>query len=323
MARFSGPDFGQPDTPRYQGRYQALPAAPQEAGGDRAAPGLHPARTVPEGDPGAHTGRRGSVQTGTIAPAGEVLVNLGGEPDRDDFGLPPVDIVVPDDARELDRDVQAYHRELRALRRKERRTRLHGPLTRDGVILPLLASCLVLALVAGTLLTLFSAMPSTDLPGAGAPLSAAAGPDSPTASPSSARLPPRATVELDGQKVPLSDLTGTVLALVPASCDCSGTLARLVRQAHSAGVAIYLVGGGGLAPADEVTQDAAQASPPALAADDPSGVLAKTFLGHGGPAPGSGPRALLVPAQGGPVRVTPALSGGFELAGQLTALRYQ
>src|SRR5580698_10338607 len=157
MARFSGPDFGQPDTPRYQARYQALPAAPQEAGGDRAAPGLHPARTVPEGEPGAHTGRRGSVQTGTIAPAGEVLVNLGGEPDRDDFGLPPVDIVVPDDARELDRDVQAYRRELRALRRQMRIGRLQGPLTRDGLVLPLLAGCLAIVLISGVLLTVFSA----------------------------------------------------------------------------------------------------------------------------------------------------------------------
>ena len=72
-------------------------------------------------------------------------MNLGGEPERDDSGLPPVDIEIPDDARELDRDVQAYRRELRARRRRERRMRLHAPLTRDGVVLPLLASCLTVA----------------------------------------------------------------------------------------------------------------------------------------------------------------------------------
>jgi hypothetical protein len=93
-------------------------------------------------------------------------LNLGGEPERDDSGLPPVDIEVPDDARELDRDVQAYHREQRALRRRQRRLRLHAPLTRDGVVLPLLASCLVLALIAGTLLTVFTAGPGDGLPGA-------------------------------------------------------------------------------------------------------------------------------------------------------------
>ena len=91
-------------------------------------------------------------------------MNLGGDPGRDDFGLPPVDIEIPDDARELDRDVQAYHRELRAERRRLRARRLHGPLTRDGMVLPLLASCLVLALISGTLLTLFSAG-QADVPG--------------------------------------------------------------------------------------------------------------------------------------------------------------
>ena len=74
-------------------------------------------------------------------------MNPGSEPDRDDFGLPPVDIQIPDDARELDRDVQAYLRELRALRRRDRVSRLRGPLARDGMVLPLLAGCLILALV--------------------------------------------------------------------------------------------------------------------------------------------------------------------------------
>ena len=91
-------------------------------------------------------------------------MNLGGDPERDDFGLPPVDIEIPDDARELDRDVQAYHRELRAQRRRLRARRLHRPLTRDGMVLPLLAGCLVLALISGTLLTLFSAG-QADMPG--------------------------------------------------------------------------------------------------------------------------------------------------------------
>ncbi|HUA40449.1 MAG TPA: hypothetical protein VMA32_02710 [Streptosporangiaceae bacterium] len=84
-------------------------------------------------------------------------MSSGGEPERDDTGLPPVDIEIPDDARELDRDMQAYYRELRADRRRERRRRLHGGLARDGVVLPLLACCLILALITGTLLTVFTA----------------------------------------------------------------------------------------------------------------------------------------------------------------------
>ena len=90
-------------------------------------------------------------------------MNSGGEPERDDTGLPPVDIEIPDDARELDRDVQAYFRELRAERRRLRRSRLHGGLARDGVVLPLLACCLILALITGTLLTVFTATSDQNL----------------------------------------------------------------------------------------------------------------------------------------------------------------
>ncbi len=86
-------------------------------------------------------------------------MNQGGEPAHDDYGLPRVDIQIPDDARELDRDVQAYHRELRALRRHERSLRWRAPLRRSGMIVPLIAGCLVLAMVAGMVLTMFSANP--------------------------------------------------------------------------------------------------------------------------------------------------------------------
>ncbi len=84
-------------------------------------------------------------------------MNAGGDPGRDDYGLPPVDIEVPDDARELARDVHAYRRELRSLRRRYLARRFYGPLTRDGMVLPLLAGCLALTLVAATLLTVFTA----------------------------------------------------------------------------------------------------------------------------------------------------------------------
>ena len=92
-------------------------------------------------------------------------MNPGGEPERDDTGLPPVDIEIPDDARELDRDVQAYYRELRAERRRQRRHRFHGVLARDGIVLPLLACCLILALITGTLLTVFTATSDQGLTG--------------------------------------------------------------------------------------------------------------------------------------------------------------
>ncbi len=93
-------------------------------------------------------------------------MNPGGEPERDDTGLPPVDIEIPDDARDLDRDVQAYYREQRAWRRQQRGRRLRGSLARDGILLPLLACCLILALITGTLLTVFTATSDQIQPGA-------------------------------------------------------------------------------------------------------------------------------------------------------------
>jgi hypothetical protein len=151
-------------------------------------------------------------------------VNLGGEPGRDDFGLPPIDAEIPDDARELDRDVQAYYRELRSLRWRRRARRWHRPLPRDGMVLPLLAGCLALTLLAGTLLTVFT--------GERAALSTAGQPGRP--------LPP-ALVMVGGNLVPLSDLRGTVLALVPPGCPC-GHLYQLTQEADRAGVQLYVVG---------------------------------------------------------------------------------
>ena len=92
-------------------------------------------------------------------------MNPGGEPERDETGLPPVDIEIPDDARELDRDVQAYYREQRAARRQQRGLRVRGSLAKDGIVLPLLACCLILALITGTLLTVFTAAANQNLAG--------------------------------------------------------------------------------------------------------------------------------------------------------------
>src|SRR6202012_219193 len=72
----------------------------------------------------------------------------------------PVDVDIPDDARELDREVLAYQREQRALRRRARWARLLGPLHQHGAILPLIASCVALSMLAGTLLSVFSISPA-------------------------------------------------------------------------------------------------------------------------------------------------------------------
>ena len=80
---------------------------------------------------------------------------------------PPLDIQIPDDARELDRDVLAYHRELRAQRRRHRLRRLAGPLkpfapfAARGSVMPLLASILAVCLVAGAMLSVATFSPGT------------------------------------------------------------------------------------------------------------------------------------------------------------------
>ena len=197
-------------------------------------------------------------------------MNQGGEPAHDDYGLPPVDVQIPDDARELDRDVQAYHRELRALRRHERSLRWRTPLRHSGMIVPLIAGCLVLAMVAGMVLTMFSANPyfgglsdqrgqrSTKTSNLGQPpptslnnssassaspsarTNASGGPSAPAAS----RLPP-GKIKVDGRPVDLAKVVSAALAIIPAGCRCGHLIGRLVRRATAEGVSVYLIGSQG------------------------------------------------------------------------------
>ena len=173
-----------------------------------------------------------------FAPVGEVSVNPGGEPERDDTGLPPVDIKVPDDARDLDRDVQAYRRELRAVRRGERRGRLHRSLSRDGVVLPLLACCLILALITGTLLTVFSSSPSPTGPTGSGP-SASAKPSATGLQMVTTQTLPDAMIAVPGASVPVEQLD--MVVLVPGNCHCTEAFRWLAGVASKAGVLAYVI----------------------------------------------------------------------------------
>ena len=101
---------------------------------------------------------------------------------------PPLDIQIPDDARELQRDVLAYHRELRALRRRKRMRRLAGPFApfaARGSVMPLLASILAVCLVAGAMLSVATFSPATSPNERTSPTTAASSsrpPSSPAAS---------------------------------------------------------------------------------------------------------------------------------------------
>jgi hypothetical protein len=153
------------------------------------------------------------------------------------------------------------------------------------MVLPLLAGCLILALITSTLLIMFAAG-QTGMPDGGS--HAAAGPPAKPRPPTVRSQPapgqlggllPAAVIVLGGRPVQARSITAaraSVLALIPVACACAPALRELRLQAAQAGVALYLVGTGG--DPKQVTQLAAQAGQsPARVAEDTRGVLAITF----------------------------------------------
>ncbi len=154
---------------------------------------------------------------------------------------PRCNIVVPDDARDLDRDVLAYRREMRAKRRRQRLRHLSRPLRAAGfgrptAIIPLIAVCLAISLVGGAVLSVATMSPASaptlSGPQAGQPAAPAA---------TLAALPP-GNVQLDRGAVAVRTLTTSAIALVPADCDCGTGLQRLAGQAAAAHVKLFFAG---------------------------------------------------------------------------------
>jgi hypothetical protein len=241
-----------------------------------------------------------------------MCMSSGADPERDDFGLPPIDVKIPDDARDLDRDVQAYHRELRVQRRRRLARRLSAPLTSHGLLLPLLASCLALTLLAGTLLTVLSASQGSWLPTSTSRASKApSAPAGQRARPGQVGQPlPDASVLVAGRRTSLHRLTASVLAIVPPGCQCKASLRKLARQAGEAEARVFLVGMNGLPGATLARQVGLR---PSQAVDDPGNVLVKTYK----PARLT---AILVRPNGVVAAIVPARSGGFRLQQALLEL---
>ena len=171
-------------------------------------------------------------------------MSFASEPGRDDGNLPPVNVVIPDDARELDRDVLAYHRELRARRRRQRLTRLLRPLRVSAIgghaaIIPLIAACLAICLVGGALLSVATMSPAS-APTLSSPASSA----QPGVSPLALAELPAGSVQLKGRTVPLRSLVTSAIAIIPANCGCGTELGRLAGQAVAAHVGLYFAGAG-------------------------------------------------------------------------------
>jgi hypothetical protein len=229
-------------------------------------------------------------------------VNQGGEQGHDDYGLPRVDIDIPDDARELFRDVQAYHRELRAIRRQQRSLRWRAPFRRTGVAIPLLAGSLIIALLAVMVSAMLTVNPylggpktnrsssvagnagnsvSTKPPAGTTPAGTAPAstpPVTPTPGGGSvaARLPGK-TINVAGKPLALSKLTSTALAIVPANCGCARAVRSLLEQAASAGITIYLVAPRGSSSALERLASAVGGSRASKVATDDANVLTAAY----------------------------------------------
>jgi hypothetical protein len=170
-------------------------------------------------------------------------VSFASEPGRDDGNLPPVNIVIPDDARELDRDVLAYRRELRAKRRRQRLMRLFRPFRSDfsghAAIIPLIAACLAICLVGGALLSVITMSP------AAAPTLSGPGTSGQPGVPAGHLTElPLGDVQLGARTVPVRSLVTSAIALIPANCGCGTELGRLAGQAVAAHVGLYFAGAG-------------------------------------------------------------------------------
>jgi hypothetical protein len=232
---------------------------------------------------------------------------MGGDPERDESGLPPIDIEIPDDARELDREVHAYYRELRAQRRRRRFERVVAPFTRHGMMVPMVAGTLALTLFAGIMLTVITSAPETpsSVP---TPIISSPAVSIPAAGQLGGLLPTGAVL-VGNKPTRLRDLSPAVLAIIPPVCRCLLTLEQLTGQAVAAQVKIYFVGAG--AAVKQLAQRAGNGT--VLVVEDPQNVLAKYY--H--PA---GLTAILVHTDAAVTTVDRELPPGFKLQDKLSRL---
>ena len=232
-------------------------------------------------------------------------MSFASEPGRDDSNLPPLNVVIPDDARELERDVIAYRREMRAQRRRRRLAWFVRPFSRSGgpaAIVPLIAACLALSLVGGALLSVVTMSPAS-APTVGSQASS-------SVSVSRTTLPAVNVESLDGHPVAVRTLATSAIALVPANCGCGSSLSRLAAQAATADVSLYFVGTGRALP--QVITFAQQDGVTAL--DDPGDLLGATY--H----PVRLTVLLVFDNINGTAEVATALPAGFQLGPTLSQL---
>jgi len=181
-------------------------------------------------------------------------------------------VVVPDDLRSLQPDIDAYHREVRAARRRRRRERIAHTLLWRRWSFPVGVLTGVLALAA-TVVTLLA------VDGAARPGHPRAVPlATPTLAPGrvGGLLPAATLTTTAGTRVDARALRPALLVLLPAHCDCVKLLDSLAAQAAEVQVQLAVIGSG--RPDAEVASLPGQLHHgPVLAAYDATGALASAY----------------------------------------------
>ncbi|MDX6744995.1 hypothetical protein [Actinocorallia sp. A-T 12471] len=155
--------------------------------------------------------------------------------DDDDYGLPRVDVVVPDDASELDADVAIWRREEKVKQRKARWARLSKPFRGWGLALPVTVLVLLVALLSGAMMTLFG-------PRVPRPTTPAEPLVRPSAAPGSVGgLLPSAELTVNGAPLHTTRLRPALIAIIPPACECDPALLGLDRIADASAVRMYFL----------------------------------------------------------------------------------
>ncbi|RFU42542.1 hypothetical protein DZF91_06120 [Actinomadura logoneensis] len=245
-----------------------------------------------------------------------------GDPEHDDYGLPHVDVVVPDDARDLDRDVIAYHRERRRLRRRARIDRLVRPFARFGVAIPIITGALLIALVSGVLMTSLGTRPEPR------PTRAALAPHpSAPVGRKGGFLPDGVvTVPPSSKTKPLSDLRPGVVAVVPPKCSCAALVADLAKRTRELNAGLWLVAdrrGSTASPTETIKSLRALAGSAhdgdPIVLDDAKGVLAGHYATSPDGRPATGLTAVFVGNDGVVSEIRTSPQPGPELSTLIAA----
>jgi hypothetical protein len=189
----------------------------------------------------------------------------------DDRGLV---VHVPDDARELDRDVRAWRREERRALRRRALSRIFGRFRPAGVSATARVVATVVTLVGVFALAAWFSLTSRNT---GRPLATSLPLATSSATPGQAgALLPAATLQTANGTAPARSLRPAVVTLVDSGCNCAAALRGVAAEAAAEGVPLYLVAPPSGA-AEAATLAASVHAPDVVVLIDTDGVLATTY----------------------------------------------